>query len=152
MRGMRLVERMLLQINAIYDGQAWHGTPLRRILDDIDDDEANARPIAAAHTIHELLAHIIAWNEIVQQRLTGVEVEATPEMDFPSVAGVTFAESLEHLQRAHSALIDTVARMSDRDFDKKVPGTRYTNDYMLHGLLHHNTYHAAQIALLKKIK
>jgi uncharacterized damage-inducible protein DinB len=141
---------MLLELNANFDGDAWHGTPLLRLLDGVDDAKAHARPLAKAKTIAELVGHIIAWMEIVQRRAAGEAVDVTPEMDFPSVEGVAMADAVKHLQSAHTRLIDTVARLQDDDFDRVVAGKPYTVDYMLHGLISHNAYHGGQIALLKK--
>src|SRR5688572_27346221 len=125
---MRLVERMLLELNANFDGDAWHGTPLRRILDGIDDARAGARPIPNARTIAELLAHLTSWIEIVRRRLAGEVVEVTPEIDFPSVEGVSWSDALARLDRAHHQLVDAVARMQESDFDVTVPGQSYTVD------------------------
>src|SRR5947208_3300487 len=101
---MRLVERMLLQLNSTYDGTAWHGTPLRRILDGIDDAKANAHVLANSFTIHQLLAHVTAWVEIVPRMLAGEIVAVTPDVDFPNVDGVTFSDSVSRLDRAHTRL------------------------------------------------
>jgi uncharacterized damage-inducible protein DinB len=147
---MRLVERMLLELNANFDGDAWHGTPLLRLLDGVDDAKAHARPIANGKTIAELVGHIIAWMGIVQRRAAGEQVDVTAEMDFPSVDGFRMADAIEQLQHAQTRLIDTVARLHDDDFDRIVAGKEYTVDYMLHGLISHNAYHGGQIALLKK--
>ena len=73
-----------------------------------------------------------------------------PERDFPPVDGLAWPELLARLDRAHSALVDTVARMDDADFEKVVAGKDYTAAFMLDGLIQHNIYHAGQIALLKK--
>lgn len=142
---------MLLELNSTFDGDAWHGTPLRRMLDGVSETRARTRPSEAVRSIAELLGHITAWIEIVQRRLTGERVDVTAELDFQNVAKVSWREGIERLERAHSSLVDTVARMKDSDFDETVPGKSYTVDFMLHGVVHHNTYHAAQIALLKKL-
>ena len=147
---MRLADRILVQLTSTFDGNAWHGTPLRKMLDGIDETRANARPIAAARTIAELTAHATAWIEITARRARGEQFEVTPEMDFPPVDGVPWIAILERLDRAHADLVETVRGMSDADIDANVAGKSYTNEYMLHGVAHHNTYHAAQIAMLKK--
>ncbi|HXI12159.1 MAG TPA: DinB family protein [Thermoanaerobaculia bacterium] len=148
---MRLVERTLLELNATFDGSAWHGTPFRRILDGVDEEKANARPLADAKTIGELLAHATAWIEIVQRRLEGEIVNPTPEEDFPSVEGVSWDAALARLDAAHTRLVDTVARMSDSDFDDLVPGKSYDAYTMIQGVMHHSAYHSAQIVMLKKM-
>jgi uncharacterized damage-inducible protein DinB len=147
---MRLAARMLRDLRSTFDGQAWHGTPVRRMVDDIDDARANAHPVDGARSIAELLAHLTAWVEIVERRLRDEKFEVTPAMDFPSAGGVAFAEIVARLERAHAALLATVEQMDDEEFDRNVPDGRYTKDFMLRGLIHHTTYHAAQIAMLKK--
>lgn len=149
---MRLADRILVQLTTTYDGAAWHGTPLRRMLEDVDEAQAKARPIASARTIAELTAHVTAWIEIVARRVRGEEFEVTPDIDFPNVDRVSWEAAIDRLERAHADLVETVRTMSDDQIDAMVAGKSYTHEYMLHGLAHHNTYHAAQIAMLKKFK
>lgn len=148
---MRLVEKTLLELNATFDGDPWHGTPIRRILDSVDLSKLHARPIPDGNSIAMLIGHVTAWIEIAQLRLTGETVDATAEMDFPDVTGTSFDELTDRLQAAHSLLVDTVARMSDDDFDAIVPGTQYTSEHLLRGVVHHTIYHSGQIALLAKL-
>jgi uncharacterized damage-inducible protein DinB len=147
---MRRAERMVLQLQLNFDGKAWHGTPLRRMVDGIGEGMANLRRIPNARTIAELLAHVTAWIEIVQRRLAGERFEVTPEIDFPSVEGVKWSDAVSRLELAHDKLLETVGAMSDSDFEATVPDKNYTAGSMLHGLINHNAYHAGQIALLKK--
>ena len=147
---MRLEDRILVQLTTTFESNAWHGTPLRKMLDSVDDVTANARPIPNARTIAELTAHVTAWIEISDRRARGEQFEVTSEMDFPNVQRVAWSEIVERLERAHAALIETVRSMSDSEIDSSPPGKSYTNEFMLHGVAHHNTYHAAQIAMLKK--
>jgi uncharacterized damage-inducible protein DinB len=147
---MRRVEQMLLELNAAWNGEPWYGTALRTMLEGIDEKTAWRRPIAEGHTIAELTAHVATWIDVVRERLAGEKPEVPPERDFPPVDGLTWPQLLARLQRAHSALVDAVARMDDTDFDKIVPGKDYTAAFMLDGLIQHNVYHAGQIALLRK--
>jgi len=147
---MRLADRILVQLTSTYDGNAWHGTPLRKMLDGVDDAVANARPIPNARTIAELTAHVTAWIEIAERRARGEQFEVTPEMDFPDVQDTAWSDIVTRLDRAHDTLVETVREMSDTEIDANVAGKTYTNEYLLHGVAHHNTYHAAQIAMLKK--
>jgi hypothetical protein len=137
---------MLRDLRSTFDGDAWHGTPVRRMLDGITDIRANARPIAGARSIAELLAHLSAWFEFVDRRLRDELFEVTPAADFPNVDGVPFSDLIAQLERRHEALCATVEQMDDAEFDRNVPDGRYTKDFMLRGLIHHTT----QIAMLKK--
>jgi uncharacterized damage-inducible protein DinB len=148
---MRLIERMLLELNSNYDGDAWHGTPLRLMVAEVDERTAHLRPAAELKTIAEMLAHITAWIGIVQRRLAGERFEVTTEMDFPSIKGTSWSEQLQQLDAAHTLLIDTVARTPEDALDQRTAGKEYTNEFMLQGLISHNAYHAGQIALVKKM-
>lgn len=147
---MRLADRILVQLTSTYDGNAWHGTPLRKMLDGVDEKSANAHPIPNARSIAELTAHAAAWIEIAERRARGEQFEVTPEMDFPDVDGVAWSDIVTRLDQAHDSLVQSVRLMSDADIDATVPGKKYSNEYLLHGVAHHNTYHGAQIAMLKK--
>jgi uncharacterized damage-inducible protein DinB len=145
---MNDAERMTARLQRNFDGESWHGTPLRRMLDDIDSPQAFARPIPNGRTIAELLAHTTAWIEIVERRVRGEDVKVTPELDFPAVDGVEFRALLDRLDAAFPRLLSTVGTLAD--LRQNVVAKPYSIHFMLDGLMHHNTYHAAQIAMLKK--
>jgi uncharacterized damage-inducible protein DinB len=148
---MRLIERLLLELNANFDGDAWHGTPLRRMVEEVSETDAHRQASPELKSIAEMLGHITAWIGIVQKRLAGEAVEVTEAMDFPSIAGKSWSAQLEELDRAHSLLVDTVARTAESALDEKAAGKEYSNEFMLHGLIAHNAYHAGQIALVRKM-
>lgn len=149
---MTLTERLLRDLRSTYDGDdTWHGTPLRRMFEGLDDAFAETHPIAGARSIKELLAHATAWVEIVDRRLGGETYDPPYEVDFPSVHGVALDSLLARLDAAHERLCASVAALHDEDFERIVPGKSYTVDFMLRGLTHHNTYHAAQISMLRKV-
>lgn len=147
---MRLRDRILVQLTSTYDGNAWHGTSLRKLLRGIDNTKAHARSMPNAHTIAELVAHIASWIEIATQRARGERAGVSAKRNFPDVDGVPFAAVVARLDRAHAQLVDAVSSMTDAQLAATVPGKKYPNDFMLFGVAHHNTYHAGQIALLKK--
>ena len=39
------------QLDRAFSGEAWHGTPVLKVLDALRAEEAAARPIATAHSI-----------------------------------------------------------------------------------------------------
>jgi hypothetical protein len=55
---MNEIERIAGQIRRAYDGDAWHGPPLRAVLADVSAEIAEARPIRDAHSIREIVRHI----------------------------------------------------------------------------------------------
>ncbi|HVT04096.1 MAG TPA: DinB family protein [Thermoanaerobaculia bacterium] len=146
---MRRVERMLLELNASYDGSPWHGTSLLQIIGGLSEEKALAHPGPGKRSIAEIVAHIMATMDIVQRRLTAESFEVTTEMDSPSISNVTWNDLLTRIQQSQTRLVDSVARMKDADFDQNPPGKNYSVDFMLYGLLQHTAYHAGQIAMMK---
>ena len=43
-----------------FNGDAWHGPPLCKVLDGVTADRASARPIPGGHSIWEIVAHLSA--------------------------------------------------------------------------------------------
>jgi uncharacterized damage-inducible protein DinB len=150
---MNEIERIIDQIRRAYDGDAWHGLPLRAILADVSAETASARPIRGAHSIRELVRHITFWYDGVRRRIAGEVVEADEVEQWPGAieAGAgAWPQELADLERAHAALLETVGRLAPEGLEGPVPGKPYNVYILLHGLVQHNLYHAGQIALLKK--
>jgi len=134
-----------------FDGKPWHGSSLLHIVANVAPERAFTRPAPEIRSIAELLAHTIAWMEIVTERLRGASPEVPPERDFPDVGGVTWDALVARLHAAFAALLDAVRANDDAAWQRNAPGKPHTMEHMLDGLLHHTTYHAAQIALLNRM-
>ncbi len=150
---MSEVSRVLDQLRRAWNGDAWHGPPLWRILDGTSAETAAARPLAGIHSIAELVLHIAAWHEAAIRRLQGQEYEPSPSQNFPEVYGLTEAawqNALSELQRSFEGLCVTVESLRDDHLDLALPGQRSSAYVLLHGVVQHDLYHAGQIALLKK--
>lgn len=146
---MRLVERMIEELNRTWNGDAWYGPSLRPLVDGITEEEARAHPVAGAHSILEVVVHAAYWMDMTNRRITG-----TPpaEKDWRDVKATSWKAAVAELERSYTALLDRVARMSDDDMNRVVSKKNYTNFVMLLGVIEHNVYHAGQIALLKKLR
>jgi hypothetical protein len=94
------------------------------------------------------------WDEVCVRRLQGERLMVTtgsPE-DWPPVEGVGEAQwssDRERSRRARAALVRTVRALTDADLDRTVPEWGWTFHTMIHGTLHHDLYHAGQIALIR---
>lgn len=151
---MNETHRINSQLKRAYQGEAWHGPCLRELLDGVTAEQAAARPIAGAHSIWELVNHIIAWEQISKRRLEGDAMKNLPdEVNFPPVNDTSesaWQRTLEQLAASNQALRDAVKQIDDNRLDDLVPEAGYSNYFMLHGVIQHDLYHAGQIALLKK--
>ena len=151
---MKEAERIADQLRRAQQGEAWHGPSLREILAGVSAAQAAARPIAAAHSIWEIVLHIAAWESIVLRRLGGEVVsDVGSEVDWPPVRETSEAEwqsALAALEACHRKLREAIAQMTDERLHERVPGKESSFYGELHGIVQHDLYHAGQIAVLKK--
>jgi uncharacterized damage-inducible protein DinB len=150
---MTEIDRILDQLRRAYDGDAWHGPPLRAVLAGVSSETASARPIRDAHTIREIVRHVTFWYDAVRRRIGGEVVDPQGTEDWPEAddAGEeAWRRELADLDRAHAALLGAAGPLGVDDLERTVPGKPDSVYILLHGLAQHNLYHAGQIALLKK--
>lgn len=137
-----------------FQGPAWHGPSLRELLEGVTAEQALAHPIPGAHTIWELVNHVIAWEQISKRRLEGDSANDVPdEVNFPPVADTgehAWQTTLESLAASNQSLRESIKRIDDVKLEEMAAGQNYSNYAMLHGVIQHDLYHAGQIALLKK--
>lgn len=152
---MTETHRINSQLKRAHQGEAWHGPCLRELLADVSPAQAARKLAPDAHSIWELVEHIIVWEEIVRRRLAGeIVIDVPNEIDFPTVNNASetaWQATLQRLADGNQALRDGIKECADAKLEEIVPGMEYTNYFMLHGVIQHTLYHAGQIALLKKL-
>jgi uncharacterized damage-inducible protein DinB len=149
---MTEVESIADQLVRAYAGEAWYGPALRPMLDALSPEAAARRPLAARHSVWQLVLHLAANIDFVLARLDGRELELAPEVDWPPVPEASEAAwraALAALDSRHDALLARVRALPDAALDATVPGRAYSTRVMLLGILQHNVYHAGQVALLR---
>lgn len=151
---MSEIDRILDQMDRAFSGDAWHGPPLKSLIDGLLAEDASKHPLDGAHSIWEIVQHVAVWNTIVRRELIGEALSVTSEQDWPPVREVSEAawqRTVENLVEARSRLRAVVQGLRDEQLDEK-PIKRNDNSryIMLHGLVQHDLYRAGQIAVLKK--
>jgi uncharacterized damage-inducible protein DinB len=157
---MREVERLRREVDATLDGDPWYGLAVSRILEGIDASKAAAHPVNGAHSIWELVAHMTAWVNETNRRLTGGAHGNPVEGDWPAITSTTpdsWSAARSALRQAHADLARTLTAIDDSDLERQIAGAQVdaagqpvTLYQTAAGLLQHDAYHAGQIALLKK--
>jgi uncharacterized damage-inducible protein DinB len=145
--------RILDLIDRAYRARAWHGPAVLEALDGVGPALAARRVKPGVHSIWELVEHVASWNEIVAERLLGRPPEVTPEYNFPPVTRTTPAAwraTRRRLARSQARLRRTVARFPEARLGRRRPKVDYTWSVLIHGAIHHQLYHAGQIALLRR--
>src|SRR5258707_15816997 len=100
-----------------YDGDAWHGPSLRKVLAGLTAEMASARPVPTGHTIWEIVAHLAAWDGVVADRIVERRaIEWPANGDFPPVTESdpeAWAEALRELDRQHERLVEVVSKLDE---------------------------------------
>ena len=147
------IQKIIDDLKNIHDGAAWHGPSVKEILAGVTAAQAAAKPLPSAHSIWELVLHIVAWEDVFLRRLTGEPLNEPEEGDFPPVTEASEAawqQSLNKFDETHRRLLEIIATFSDERLRETVVGKDYTVEYLLRGIVRHHVYHAGQMALLKK--
>ena len=151
---MTEIERIEDQMTRAFEANAWHGPAVLEVLEAVSAEQAARRPIAAAHSIWELVLHMTTWKDVVVRRLGGDPVkEVPPEVDFPRVTdtgAAAWTTALHGLGATHQRLLGALRSVSDDQLDQPSPGYRLSRYVLLHGVIQHDLYHAGQIAILRK--
>jgi hypothetical protein len=96
------------ELRRAYDGDAWHGPPLREVLEGVTAEVAAFRHPAPAHSIWGIINHLAAWAEVAALRLTERRaVEQPAAGDFPSVTDTSagaWEKALDELDRQHRSI------------------------------------------------
>src|SRR5262245_64601952 len=92
------------QINRAFRGESWHGPSVREVLAGVSAEDAAAHPIAGAHSIWEIVLHLIGGYTLVLRRVRGERAQLSPEEEWPPVAessSEAWRESQEPLEQLH---------------------------------------------------
>jgi len=146
---MSEIERIQDQLRRAYEGSAWHGPSLSELLEGVEAESADARPIPGAHTIRELVLHILAWEKEAMRRLEGHTTNLPDAEDWPQGAGA-WTSLVDELATTHARLMEAIGKLDDGSLGDVVGGNPDTVYHLLHGVVQHNLYHGGQIAMLKK--
>lgn len=145
--------RILDQFDRGYRGDAWHGTPVRTILADVDAATAARRFLPGTHTIWEVTRHLITWLDVPRRRVNGEAVDPSGDQDWPTVRDTSpaaWTETLKELDSSFERLLDSIRRLEDARLGDPIAGKDYNMYVLLHGTLQHLLYHGGQIALLAR--
>ena len=142
------------QLRQAFEGDAWHGPAVRELLADVTAARAVARPLPGAHSIWEIVLHMMTWEGVVRRRLRGETIaDLPPDQDWPAVqdtSEATWRKTIQDLERANHALRDEIARAGEERLAETVPGKGHSVYTMLHGIIQHDLYRAGQVALLRR--
>ena len=156
------IARIADELEREHAGDPWHGSSVRQILEGVDHRQAAHLPLPGAHTIWELVLHMISWKNEVRRRIEGAPAGVPLEGDWPTPPHATadaWRDTLTALEASHRSLVSSVSTLPEdklfqptNDPRDRESGAGVDHYVLLHGIVQHDVYHAGQIALLKKVQ
>lgn len=149
---MAVSQKLVYELEEVVSGNPWLGMSVMDVLWDIDAAVIHNRH-GNAHTIAEILLHMVAWTEEIASRLKGNKGKEPDRGDWPASDNADLNTLIALFVHEHAALKDTALGRSDEDWEKKnntSEGHPLTLRVHFEGLIQHHIYHLGQIALLNR--
>ena len=148
------VIRLEEQLRRALEGEAWHGPSVLELLDGVSAGQAASHPIGGAHSIWELVLHLRSDYDLVLRRLAGDGRQLTSSEGWPACPASTeenWQQTVQELKLMNKKLRQAVRDFPDERLDDLlVTESPYTAYMQFIGVTQHNSYHAGQIAMLKR--
>lgn len=142
----------------VLSGQPWYGDSIYTILDKVTFESAYER-VGDAHTIVEIIMHMVSWTEEVIDRLNEKPASLPMSGNWPH-PGDPDEEKwkmwIDDLKLVNVNLVKTMRDFPEDKWDEPViyerEGERVTSyKETVLGFIQHQIYHAGQIAILLRI-
>ncbi|MFD2148432.1 DinB family protein [Mucilaginibacter antarcticus] len=152
---MTTSEKLKNDLQTILSGQPWYGESIYNIFDKVNFEAAYTRA-GHAHTIAEILLHLISWTEEVMDRLNGKPASLPNSGNWPH-PGEPDEERLkiwiDDFKLVSLNLLKTIEDFPENKWDEIFIDERNnepTNTYreLIYGFIQHQVYHSAQVSLL----
>ncbi len=152
---MTTSEKLKQDLETVLSGQPWHGEAVYTILDKVNFEAAYTRA-GHAHTIAEILLHMISWTEEVMDRLNEKPASLPISGNWPH-PGDPDEEKLkiwmEDLKLVNVNLLKVIEDFPENKWDEQIIDERDNepaNTYreLIYGFIKHQVYHSGQISLL----
>ena len=148
---MNQTQRIADAYRAVTLKDAWYGPSLAQLLAEISPELATTPPLPGAHSISELLQHLLLWNERVRNTSDSHPLEpwqAGQEWAEPPIA---WSELIARWNRSRDLLEERIRNFAAADLPKQVPGRTYPYEKLLEGIVQHTIWHAGQIAMARSM-
>ncbi|MBL8810054.1 MAG: DinB family protein [Planctomycetaceae bacterium] len=156
---MDSVELLVRILNEAFERKSWHGTNLKGSIRGLTFKHVSWRPQPERHNIWEHVLHCAYWKYTVRRRLTGEKrgsfsLKGSNWFERP-VPGCqdqsAWDDSVELLTETHRSLVAVIQSLSPDQLNKPAAGGETSILTLITGIAAHDTYHAGQIQLLKKL-
>jgi len=127
---------------------AWYGPSLAELLAQIPPELATTPPVPGAHSIAELLQHLLLWNERVRNTSDSNPMPRwQPEQEWAEPP-IPWNDLVSRWNQSRELLEEKIRNFPMDDLAKQVPGRNYPYGTLLNGIVEHAIYHSGQIAMV----
>ena len=155
------MEKEVLRINQMFraaaHGKPWHGDSVFKVLENLTSEQAAKYPIKNAHSIWEILVHIINWRDYTVRTILDDEpyiVKLNTEKDWTTITDFSedaWQATIERYKKSTDELSEALSKVEDSILDEIVPEHKFSLYTLLHGIIQHDIYHSGQIVMLRKL-
>jgi len=155
----RRLDEALRHLHPPTGAKPWHGgASVLGSLRGVTVGVAAWRPYPDRHSIWALALHAAYWNYAVERRLTEAPRGGFPRSpsDWPAppedLSGSAWDTDRRLVRQRHDSLVVAVAEFDSSRMDNIAgPGRKTTYADLITGIVLHDTYHAGQIQMLKRL-
>jgi uncharacterized damage-inducible protein DinB len=139
-------------------GQPWYGSPVYDILAQVTFESAYEKA-GGAHTIAEIILHMLSWTEEVIDRLNEKPASLPLSGNWPDMGAPDeqkWKTWINDLKLVNANLIKAIQDFPEEKWNEPIIDERgdepvTTYEELINGFIQHQIYHAGQIAVLLRI-
>lgn len=142
------------QLESLFNGQPWLDETLLKKTGSLTSEQAFQRPYPPVHSAAEILAHLIAWRQVLIKRLEGnydYQIQMQSAQDWPSLEqlqALGWNTLQQELISNQTRLIELLSQQSDEVLAIPYNDQGHTFEYLINGIIQHDLYHLGQIGLV----
>jgi uncharacterized damage-inducible protein DinB len=147
----RLIGYLVKEFEGLYNGDNWLDETFHKKLSGLSDEAAFTRPYPEVHSVAEVLSHLIEWRTEILRRLRTATANQLPDerdwIDNETLRDQGWLKLIERFDATQQEIIHFLSEHDDTFIE--IPWTeKYSNRYLLAGLIEHDAYHLGQIGLI----
>jgi uncharacterized damage-inducible protein DinB len=158
---MTTSEKLSRELEKVLSGDPWYGNAVYPIIEQVSFEAAFEKTPGAAHTIAEIVLHMLAWTEEVLDRMNGKAASLPLSGDWPETGNPDeqkWQNYVNDLKLVNVNLLGLIRDFPDEKWNEPMNeekdrelGSGVTYEELVDGLIQHHIYHSGQVAILTRI-
>jgi uncharacterized damage-inducible protein DinB len=148
------IKRYSKELNRLFGGNNWLGVNIMSSLKGIDAEKAFYKPKGWAHSIAEIVCHLLEYRIALINRIDGMPVTKVNQKKsfdtskYGSVKYLAWQKILKSLKDIQKKLIEVLSQKDD-SFLEGIVWQKNTGHFYISAIIQHDIYHMGQFALMK---